>query len=175
MKKLVAAVVVATLALAMAPGASVAKPKKKKKFVQTQEGSVLFPSPFLQGNVNGDDGCWGGLHRRIETASGGQGQGVFGYGFPIDKRTWNKPFKLEATGGEGSIDLDLFIYTHVPPVTEWPDDPVNAGTPASSDFQEREPGGEAGKVPPNTTHAIVCLYGGPSGNGFNATFKYTAG
>ena len=173
MKKLMTVALAAMLFGALLPsGAQAGKPK------QAVEGSILFPAPFAQSATNGApfDGCWGGLHRRVTTpTSGAVGQGVFGYHFDVDKKTWNKKFKLEVTGGQGTVDLDLFLYSHVPPVTEWPDDPQNAGTPLSVDFVTREAGGEAGVVPKGTTHAIVCMYGGPSHYGYNSTFTYTAG
>ena len=168
MKKLMTVALAAMLLGALLPaGAQAGKPK------QEVEGSILFPAPFAQDTFAG---CWGGLHRRVTTPSGGAvGQGVFGYHFEVDKKSWNKKFELEVTGGEGDVDLDLFLYSHVPPMTEWPDDPQNAGTPLSVDFTTREPGGEAGIVPKGTTYAIVCMYGGPSHYGYDASFTYTAG
>ena len=167
MRKLAVALMAGVLVLALVPSAGAGKGKK-----QTVKGSVALPAPFAQGQF---DGCWGGLHRRIITLLQGQPNGVFGYHFDVTKATWNQPFALKATGGEGSVDLDLFLYSHVPPLDEWPDDPINAGTPVSVDYTTREPGGEGGIVPPNTTFAIVCMYGGPSHYGYDATFKYTAG
>ncbi|MGH2805870.1 MAG: hypothetical protein ACRDKT_01215 [Actinomycetota bacterium] len=167
MKKVVTLAIAALVFGAMLPAAQAGKPKQKV------EGSILFPAPFAQATF---DGCWGGLHRRLSTPTGNAaGNGVVGFEFDVDKATWNKKFKLEVTGGQGDVDLDLFLYSHVPPVTEWPDDPQNAGFPVSVDYQTREPGGEAGKVPPKTIKAIVCMYAGPTHQGFDATFTYTAG
>ncbi len=165
----VALAVLLGLALLSAPGA-VAAPKKKKQVV---EGSILFPALFAQGAF---DGCWGGLTRRLtQTTQNAAGNGVFGYRFDVDKATWNKKFVLKPTGGEGTVDLDLFLYLHFPALEETADDPVNGGTPASIDFNTRKEGGEAGVVPKGATHGIVCMYGGPSHYGYNATFNYTAG
>lgn len=174
MKKLMAVLLVGVLAasLAAAP-ATAAKKKKKKPVKQEVSGTIMFPAPFAQGTF---DGCWGGLHRRVTTpTNGAAGQGVFGYHFDVDEATWGSNFVLEATGGQGTVDLDLFLYTHVPPVSEWPNDPQNAGTPTSTDYTTREPGGEAGVVPQETVFAIVCMYGGPTHAGLNAGFTYTAG
>jgi hypothetical protein len=167
MKKVVTLAIAALVFGSLLPTAQAGKPK------QSVQGSIMFPAPFAQGTF---DGCFGGLHRRITTpTNGAAGQGVFGYHFEVEKKSWNKKFVLEPTGGEGDVDLDLFLYSHVPPVTEWPDDPQNAGIPMSVDFNTREAGGESGIVPKGTTFAIVCMYAGPSHYGFNATFDYTAG
>ena len=166
MKKFLTLALAAVAFVSLLPAAQAGKPK------QTVEGSVLFPAPFAQGTF---DGCWGGLTRRTTGLTGGAVNGVTGYYFDIDKSTWNKKFVLEATGGEGTVDFDLFLYSHYPDVPETADDPVNGGTPVSVDYQTREAGGESGKVPPNTVKAIVCMYAGPSHQGFNASFTYTAG
>ena len=167
MKKLIALALAVTAAVPLlSTGAQAGKP------VQTEEGSIALPAPFAQGTF---DGCWGGLTRRGTGQTGGAVNGVTGYVFDIDKKSWNKPFKLEVTGGEGVVDLDPFLYIHYPGPEETPNDPVNGGTPSSIDFQTREEGGESGKVPPNTTKAIVCMYAGPTHQGFNAAFTYTAG
>ena len=169
MKKMIAFGAAALLALPLLGSTAQAG----KKPVQTVEGSIALPAPFAQGTF---DGCWGGLTRRTTGQTGGAVNGVTGYYFDIDPKSWNKPFKLEVAGGQGSyVDLDIFLYIHYPPPEETQADPVNGGTPVSIDYTTREAGGEAGKVPPNTTKAIVCMYGGPEGTGFDASFTYTAG
>ena len=175
MKKLLGIGVSALVGLSLLGGGATAAPKQ-----QTVEGSIALPAFFAQSAQGGApfDGCWGGLTRRLTQPTGEAGSpanGSFGYRFDVDKATWNKPFKLEATGGEGTVDLDLFLYTVMPPPEATADDPVNGGTPVSMDFQTREEGGEKGIVPKGTTDAIVCLYGGDAYYGYNATFKYTAG
>ncbi|MFP5352995.1 MAG: hypothetical protein ACLGIB_10585 [Actinomycetota bacterium] len=137
---------------------------------QEVEGSILLPAVFAQGTF---DGCWAGATRRITQTAAGQGNGVVGYRFPIEKSTWNGKFKLEVTGGEGDVDLDIFLYTTMPPAEAVLDDPVNGGTPVSVDYTTREPGGETGTIVKGATDAIVCMYGGPTHVGFNSTFKYT--
>jgi hypothetical protein len=166
MKKLLTIALAAVAFVSLLPAAQAGKPK------QTVEGSILFPAPFAQGTF---DGCWGGLTRRTTGMTGGAVNGVTGYYFDVDKATWNKKFKLEVTGGEGTVDLDLFLYSHYPDAAETADDPVNGGIPVSVDYQTREAGGESGKVPPNTVKAIVCMYAGPEYQGFNAGFTFTAG
>ena len=84
--------------------------EERRLYVQTQEGSIVLPAPFAQDQSK----CYAGLHRRSETASQGQENGVTGYHFDIDKRTWNKPFKLDVVGSEGPADLDIYFYMQLP-------------------------------------------------------------
>jgi hypothetical protein len=178
MKKLIAVGVAVLLALPLAGGvAQAGKKKKPAKPVQVVDGSIALPAPFPQSATAGEpfDGCWGGATRRTTGQTTGAVNGVTGYYFDIDPKSWNKPFKLEPTGGEGTVDLDVFMYIHYPGLEETPDDPVNGGAATSIDFQNREEGGETGTVPPQATKAIVCLYGGPAYYGYNATFNYAAG
>ncbi len=170
MKKLVGIALAGLVAFALVGGPATAAPKQ-----QHVEGNIALPAPFAQGTF---DGCWGGLTRRLTTPTGGDASpanGAFGYRFPVDKATWNKRFKLEVTGGSGTVDLDLFLYSYMPAPEETADDPVNGGTPVSIDFTNREEGGEVGTVPQGTTHAIVCMYGGPEYYGYQASFMYMAG
>ena len=167
MKKLLTIVLASALAASLlAPSASA-----QKASGQTEEGAILFPAVFAQGTF---DGCWGGLTRRITQTAAGQGNGVFGYRFAIDESTWNGKFVLEPTGGSGTVDLDIFLYTYMPPFEDIANDPVNGGTPTSVDFGTRKEGGEEGIVPEGATDAIVCMYGGPDSYGNDATFTYEA-
>ena len=171
MKKVVAIALGALMAASMLAPASAGKAKAKP---QVQEGTILLPAIFAAGAAQGNDGCWGGATRRTTQTAGMAVNGIVGYRFPIDKATWGGKFVLEPTGGQGTVDLDLFMYSVMPGPEAAIDDPVNGGTPVSVDFGTREAGGEAGIVPPGTTDAIVCLYGGISGYaGFDASFKYT--
>lgn len=165
MKKLVPIVLSVLLAASLLAPASAAKPEP-----QVVEGSIRFPAVFAQGEF---DGCWAGLTRRITQTAAGQGNGVFGYRFPVEEATWKGKFTLEPTGGSGDVDLDIFLYSVMPGPEAVLDDPVNGGTPVSVDYQTREPGGETGIIPEGTTDAIVCMYGGPSHYGYDATFTYT--
>lgn len=159
------------IALSVVVSASLLAPAAASKHEpQKVEGSILFPAVFAQGTF---EGCWGGLTRRITQTAAGQGNGVFGYRFPVEERTWNGKFKLEPTAGGGDVDLDIFLYSVMPPPEATLDDPVNGGTPVSQDYQTREPGGEKGLIPEGTTDAIVCMYGGPSHYGYDAEFTYT--
>ena len=173
MKKVIAVGAAGLLAISLAGGSATAA--KKKSFKQKEAGTILLPAPFAQDMSK----CYAGLHRRSETASQGQENGVTGYHFDVDKRTWNKPFQLSVTDAEGPADLDIYFYSYYPTLDEWPNDPQNAGGPVSVDFINRKPGGEKGKVPARTVKAIVCLYAGDPGTGptyaTNAAFKYTAG
>ena len=172
MKKILTIALAGLLLVSLLPAAHAGKAKKQKV-----DGTIMLPAPFAQSVTDGEpfDGCWGGLTRRTSGQSGGAVNGVTGYYFDIDKATWNKKFKLVPTGGQGTVDLDLFLYIHYPGVEETAEEPVNGGTPTSLDFQTRGEGGEKGKVPPNATKGLVCLYGGASHYGYDASFTYTAG
>jgi hypothetical protein len=170
MKKLIgiASAGMMVLALLGSPATAAAK-------VQHVEGTIALPAPFAQGTF---DGCWGGVTRRTTTPTGGAtspANGTFGYRFPLDKATWNKPFKLDVTGGSGTVDLDIFMYITMPPAEATADDPVNGGTPVSIDYTTREEGGEVGTVPQGATEAIVCMYAGPDYYGYQSSFMYMAG
>lgn len=175
MRKILTVALATIVMSGLVASAHAARPRPAKPS-QKVEGTIMFPAPFAQSAQGGEpfDGCWGGLTRRTTTLGQGQPNGVFGYVFDVPKASWNKKFKLTPTGGEGTVDLDLFLYLSYPTMEEAVGDPVNGGTPGSLDFQTREEGGEAGTVPPGTTKAIVCLYGGTSHYGYNASFTYVA-
>jgi hypothetical protein len=170
MKKLIGMASAGMMALAL-----LGAPATAAAAVQHVEGTIALPAPFAQGTFAG---CWGGGTRRATTPTGGAASpanGSVGYRFEIDKSTWNKPFKLEVTGGEGTVDLDIFMYLVMPPAEDTVDDPVNGGSPVSVDYGNRKEGGEAGIVPKGATEAIVCMYAGPEYFGFNSSFMYMAG
>ncbi|MGH2754350.1 MAG: hypothetical protein ACRDLB_07930 [Actinomycetota bacterium] len=168
MKKVFAVAGAAIIAMSLVPGvASAGKGKGKKQEV---EGSVAFPAPYTD-----DSGCYAGLHRRASIMTMGTANGIIGYEFDIDPATWNKNFVLEATGGQGHIDLDIYFYAEFGTPEDVAGDPLNAGSPYTIKYNTREAGGEAAKVPPDMTKVIVCLYGGQGGQGGGATFTYTAG
>lgn len=166
MKKLVAIAAAALMAATMVSGATAAAPKQQKV-----EGSVALPAPFTD-----DSGCYAGVHRRENAVTMGASNGVLGYHFEVDKKTWNKPFVLEVTGGQGNVDLDIYFY--LGPLTTL-EDFVNQGgdpvPPATISYNTRTPGGEADIVPKAAENVIICMYGGQQGAGFDASFTYTAG
>lgn len=166
MKKLLGSLSVGLVAMALVAPAGAA-PKQQK-----EEGTIVLPAPFTD-----DSGCFAGVHRRLGAVFMGNHNGVLGYNFEVDKATWNKPFKLEVTGGQGShIDMDITFY--LGPLTTI-DDIVAAGgdaaPPASVSFADRAPGGEEGIVPKMAENVIICMYGGGQGAGFAADFSYLAG
>ena len=163
MKKLVGVAVAAIMAASAFPAA--AGPAK-----QTVEGTVVAPLPFTD-----DSGCFAGVHRRMAILTQEQVNGVGGYHFDVDPATYNGKFKLEPTGGVvGDIDLDIYFYEEFGTVEQVVGDPQAAGNPFTVQFNTREPGGESGLVPPDTTKVIVCMYGGQQYVGAGATFTYEA-
>ena len=173
MKKLIALILVGLLAASMLGGSATAKKKKKKSVKQTEAGTIVLPAPFPADM----SGCYSGLHRRVSVvANGEQHNGLVGYSFDIDKRTWNKPFKLAVDDGQGDVDLDIHFYAEFG-TAEQAADPQYA--PASFAYETRKAGGEKGKVPADMNRAIVCIYGGDPGSGptagAQAAFKYVAG
>lgn len=168
MKRLTAACVIALLALPLSGSAMAGK-----KPIQEESGTVYAPAPYPQ-----DDGlCYAGIHRRAAILAQGNANGLAGYNFEVDPKTWKKPFNLEVAGSRaGNADLDIYFYlADLGTPQQVAEDPQNAGSPPTISFNTREPGGEIGKVPPLAEHVIVCLYSGASGQSFGADFTYTAG
>ena len=164
MKRIIPAVLALVLALTLLPLGAHAAPGPQK-----EEGSVLLPGPGPNGETTG--GCWTGWGRRFWIFSQGATAGPFGYMFEIDESTWGGRFKLEVTaGGAGTEDLDMTFYAN--PGTIDPADPaMQNGIQESGAYLTRQPGGEAGTVPPTAKLALVCL---AIGSGYNAEFTYTA-
>ena len=165
MRRIITLVLVATIVAALSPLAAEARVAAPQK----EAGTVLLPGPGPNGETTG--GCWTGWARRFWIFTGGASAGPMGAMFEIDKKTWNKKFKLEVTGGgAGTEDLDLTFYADPGKVD--PADPAQqGGIIETGSYLSREPGGEAGVVPPTTTVALVCL---AIGTGYNAEFSYTA-
>lgn len=165
MKKKVAILIAAALGLGMLPGAATAgKPK------QSVEGMIALPAPYTD-----DSGCFAGLHRRGAIVSQENNNGVIGWHFDVDPKTWNKKFVLEPSGGFGTVDMDILFYQEFGTMEDVVNDPGGAGAPASISFATREAGGEGGKVPKTFTKAIICIYSGGQYQGGGANFTYTAG
>jgi len=158
MKKLVILAVAAIAIASLLPTASAAGKK------QVEKGMLPLPAPFTD-----DSGCYAGLHRRfaILTTEAVQ-QSPIGYHFDIDPATWNKNFLLEATGGQGAVDMDIYFYGEFGTPEQATD---TSYAPFSTSFNTREEGGEFGKVPPDMNKVIVCMMAG----GAEASFTYTAG
>lgn len=122
-----------------------------------------------------DGGCFSGVHRRIAIVTQGGVNGGVGYHFDVDPATFGKPFVLEPTGGVGTPDLDILFYNKFGTVQDVVSDPGGAGAPATVNFANHEPGGEAGTVPSKEyPKAIVCVNAGTA-PAANVTFTYTAG
>ncbi len=149
MKKMVAVSVAALLLGAAVPAGAA------KKVKQTEEGSIALPAPFTDGT------CFYGLHRRLNLVAQRQVQGIVGHDFDVDPATEGGKFKLVPS--DESVDLDISFYQSMGDIQ----DP--AGAPANAGFETREPGGEAGVVPPGYPIAIVCMVAGE-----NVDFTYTA-
>lgn len=164
MKRVIVAVLALTLLAALAPLGAQAAPGPQKV-----EGNVLLPGPGPNGETTG--GCWTGWGRRFWIFTQGTTAGPMGHMFEIDKATWGGKFKLEVTGGgTGTEDLDVTFYAKPGEID--PTDPaMQGGIQESGSFLTREPGGEAGDVPPTATLALVCL---GTGTGYDADFVYTA-
>lgn len=164
MKRVIVALLALSLVTALAPlGAQAAVGPQK------EEGSVLLPGPGPNGETTG--GCWTGWARRAWIFSQGSTGGPFGHMIEIDPATWDGKFTLEVTGGgAGTEDLDMTYYVYPGKID--PTDPaMQSGIVESSSYLTREPGGEAGTVPRESTLALVCL---AIGSGYNAEFTYTA-
>jgi hypothetical protein len=167
MKKSFALVLAALTVFALVPTSAGAAKKPK----QTEEGMVLLPLPYTD-----DSSCYAGVWRRAHMATGDAGRGLIGWNFEVNKKTWNKKFKLEVSGGQGYVDMDITFYlgplTSVNDVVEQQADPA---PPASVSYATREAGGESGTVPKGAENVIICSYGGAQGTGGGGNFVYTAG
>lgn len=166
MRKLVSTALIVLTAVSLGAPASAGKDKQ-----QTQEGSIAASAPFTD-----DTGCYAGVHRRLQAGAQGLANGVVGYNFAVDKATWNKPFKLEASGGQGYVDLDIYFY--LGPMTSAADIVAAGGDPTpppTISYNTREAGGESDIVPKGAENIIVCMYGGALGAGIGADFTYVAG
>lgn len=167
-KKIVALASVAMLAVSVLGTAiptATAAPKK-----QEVEGTILFPARH-------PNGCYTGLQRHLISLFGEASNGVLGWGFRVDKKTWNKNFVLEGTG-VGHVDLDITFYLgEFVSREEWIANPA-PGAPATVGFEEHDQPGEAGKVPKGTIWALVCIYANEAATPPSAVavdFVYTAG
>ena len=159
MKKLISLVAVGLVATAFAPGTAGAG----KKPQQVVEGHIASQAPPSDATSN-PNGCYAGVHRRIAVVSQEAVNGVVGYHFSVDPKTWKKKFRL-VPGSE--VDLDITFYSEFGTLEQATD---IAYAPLNYTFEERNNEGEAGVVPPETTRAIVCMK-----TGMNADFTYTAG
>ncbi|MGH2805869.1 MAG: hypothetical protein ACRDKT_01210 [Actinomycetota bacterium] len=165
MRKTLGIILASALLFGLAPGSAGAVAPK-----QTEEGTILLPAPFTD-----DSGCFAGLHRRGAIMTMENNNGVVGWHFDVDHKTWNKKFVLEPSGGVGTIDLDILFYQEFGTPQQVVEDPGGAGAPTSVGFQTREAGGEKGKVPKKFNKAIICIYSGALYQGGGADFTYTAG
>ena len=165
MKRALTLLIAGSLALGLIPGtAGAGKPK------QTEEGTIIAPAPFVD-----DSGCFAGLHRRGAILTMENNNGLVGWHFDVDPKTWNKKFVLEPSGGVGTVDMDILFYQEFGTPEDVVSDPGGAGAPASIAFATREEGGEAGKVPAKFNKVIICIYSGAQYVGGGADFTYTAG
>lgn len=165
MRRFIILMLVGALVMAFMPASATAQKKKKKRPPpQEVEGSIPLPAPFID-----DSGCYAGLHRRLQLLTGENANGIIGFHFDVEDRTWNQNFVLEATGGSGDVDLDIYFYKDFGQAGN-PDDPLMNDV-ISVSHNTRGSKYETGKVPEEMNKVIVCMMAG----GSNATFTYTAG
>jgi len=163
MKKLIATMGVAILAGSLFSGAALAA-KKKPAAHQHVEGNILMQAPPSDATDN-PNGCYSGVHRRINILAQEQANGIVGFHFDIDPGTWKKKFRL--TPLTDGVDIDITFYTEF----GTPEQATDTGyAPYTVGYEERDTEGEFGKVPPDMTKAIVCMKVGQ-----NADFEYMAG
>lgn len=163
MKKLFGVALAAVMALSLVSGPAVAGKGKK----QEVEGSIALAARH-------PDGCYSGVHRRVQALAMQNANGLFGYDFDVDKATWNKPFVLELVSGLGTVDLDITYYLGERTKAEDFQD-GDPAVPPTVAYETHEEGGEADIVPEGAVWAIVCIYESENGVGFGADFTYVAG
>jgi hypothetical protein len=123
---------------------------------QRESGQVIGATPHPQD----PSVCFQGVARRINMITQGVYNGpIFGAIFDVDKATWGGKFKLAITdSATGTEDVDLYLFKDFGP---WvPDDPIANSPTILATYQERNTKGEVGKIPAQTTKAIVCLWSG---------------
>ena len=165
MKKLIAALATALVAMALIGGAAGAAPKQ-----QSVEGTILFPARH-------PDGCYTGLQRHLTSLIGEASNGVLGWTIKVDKATWKKPFKLDGTAPAGTVDLDVTFYLgEFATQEEFLASPAPTG-PASIAFETRGQSGESGIVPEGSVNALVCIYADEAAPAVSGAvdFAYLAG
>lgn len=160
MKKIISTIAVGLVVASVLPGTAVAG---KKGARQDVEGHIAMQAPPSEATSN-PNGCYAGVHRRINVLAQEQANGIVGYHFDIDKATWNKKFRL--TPGS-DVDIDITFYDGFGTTEQAAD---TSYAPATMTFEERNNEGEFGKVPANMTKAIVCMK-----TGMDADFTYSAG
>ena len=160
MKKLVS-LMLAGAVIAALPGAAVAGKKAPHQHVQ---GNIAMQAPPSDATDN-PNGCYSGVHRRLAVISGEQINGVVGFHFDVDPKTWNKKFRL--TPDTAGVDIDITFYSEFGTQEQATD---TAFAPANFAFETRDENGEKGKIPADMTKAIVCMK-----TGQNADFTYTGG
>lgn len=160
MKKLISLLAAGLMVAAFVPGVATAS----KKARQDVEGSIALQAPPSDATSD-PNGCYAGVHRRLNVISQMQANGIVGFHFEIDPATYNKKFRL--TTETPATDLDITFYSEFGTVEQATD---TAYAPYTVGFDERNTDGEFGKVPPDMTLAIVCM---KVGN--DASFTYSAG
>lgn len=161
MKKIISIVAAGLLVAAIVPGMASAA---KKGARQDVEGNIALQAPPSDATDN-PNGCYSGVHRRLNVATQMNANGIVGYHFEIDPKTWNKKFRLSAITPD--VDLDITFYTEFGTLEQATD---TAFAPYTVGFEDRNTDGEFGKVPADMTLAIVCMK-----TGTNADFTYSAG
>ena len=135
-------------AVALLPVTALAAPEPGPA-VQEVKGSIAVPNPTKAGtNVT--------RHSRTAGLLGAP-NGVTGWFFEVDPKTWGGQFALTTT--TAGADLDVIFYSD--PGT------VDAAPTASAEHVGVDGDGEAGIVPPETTHALVYAAARPA-----ASFAY---
>ncbi|HJR45782.1 MAG TPA: hypothetical protein VJ927_09275 [Actinomycetota bacterium] len=162
MKKLISLVAAGMLVAAFVPGTAVAG--KKKGVRQDVTGTIAMQAPPADATDN-PNGCYSGIHRRLNVVTQMQANGIVGFHFEIDPATWGKKFRL--TNETAGADLDITFYTEFGTLEQAAE---TSYAPQTFAHEERNEEGEFGKVPADMTLAIVCMKVGQ-----NATFTYSAG
>ena len=161
MKKVFSFVVIGLVCAAFIPGTAVAGKKAPRQDVT---GHIALQAPPADA-TNDPNGCYAGVHRRIAVVTQEQVNGVVGFHFDVDPKTWNKKFRLTPT--TSGVDIDIIFYSEFGTLDQATD---TAYAPYNVKYEERNTEGEAGKIPADVTKALVCM---KVGN--NADFTYSGG
>jgi hypothetical protein len=156
------------LALVFVPSTGGAAKGLHEDHVQTVKGRIEHGHQVLGFGVD-EGGCLFVAQRLLLYGSRST-NGVTGFGFKVDRKTFGEPFSLTPMGRNVPGDLDIAFYRDEP----GPSDAFNTARRRAFTTRVHQGGqqGEYGIVPRGFSHALVCY---SEVEGRSVDFRYEAG